>query len=127
MPIAEWNDRRVNAALRRALQRGMTRAALHLEKTIIMKISKGQPPSEPGEPWHVLTGRSRASMTHDIEIGSREIIGRVGSNVVYVRRLELGFAGRDADGRNVNQAPRPAMRPALIEERDEMMRLLALG
>lgn len=115
------------AETRRNLERGMTRAVLHLEKTIILKISKGQPPSEPGEPWHVLTGRSRASMTNQIEVGAREIIGRVGSNVEYVRRLELGFVGTDAAGRNISQAPRPAMRPALLEERDEMLRRLAKG
>lgn len=127
MPQLNWNDKRTSADLRKALERGMTRAVLHLEKTIVKKISKGQPPSKPGEPWHVLSGRSRASMTHQVDVGRREIIGRVGSNVVYVRRLELGFVGRDAAGRNINQAARPAMRPSLVEQREEMMRRLAIG
>lgn len=105
----------------------MTRAMLYLEGRIIRKISRGQPPSKPGEPWHTLYGTSKRSMTHQVEVGNREVIGRVGSNVVYVRRLEFGFVGIDAAGRNINQEPRPAMRPALRESREEIVRRIARG
>jgi hypothetical protein len=44
-----------------------------------------------------------------------------------VRRLEFGFVGIDAAGRNINQEPRPAMRPALRESREEIVRRIARG
>ena len=38
--------------------------------------------------------------------------GVVGTNVVYARRLELGFVGQDKLGRTINQKPRPHIIPA---------------
>src|SRR5690606_2259671 len=117
-----------------------TRGTLHLERKVIEKISIGQPayttasgrlvgldPSKPGEPPHVLSGRLRQSITHQVEVGSNYVRGRVGTNVEYARRLELGFIGTDAAGRNVNQAPRPFLRPTLAEERAEILRRIVRG
>lgn len=61
-------------------------------------------PSRPGEPPHVDTGRLRSSITHEVEETLTGIVGRVGTNVVYGRFLELGTSKMKA---------RPFLRPAL--------------
>jgi len=58
---------------------------------------------------HVKSGRLRSSITHEVE----GLTGRVGSNVEYARRIELGFVGVDSLGRKFNQQPYPYLRPAL--------------
>lgn len=52
------------------------------------------------------------------EVG--KFTGRVGSNVEYARRIELGFVGADALGRVYNQAPQPFLRPALEKNRSKI-------
>jgi hypothetical protein len=67
-------------------------------------------PSKPGQPPHLQSGAYRKSiqaLVHRTDLNS--IVGRVGSNSPYARRLEKGFVGRDKLGRNYNQAPRPHM------------------
>lgn len=125
--ILNWFGVQVTQEVQRQAERGMVRAMIHLEGKVIRKISKGQPPSRPGEPPHVLTGRLRQSITHQVEVVGREVIGRVGTNVEYGRRLELGFVGTDSLGRNVNQAQRPYLRPTLLEERGTCVELIAKG
>lgn len=140
MATITWDARKAKAEILRKVERGMTRATLHLERKVIEKIGTGQParttagghlvgldPSKPGEPPHVLSGRLRQSTTHQVEVGSNYVRGRVGTNVEYARRLELGFTGTDAAGRNVNQAPRPFLRPTLAEERAEILRRIVRG
>lgn len=61
----------------------------------------------------VVTTRLRGSITHEVE----ELAGRVGSNVIYARRVELGFVGVDSLGRKYNQKPRPYLRTALEKNR----------
>jgi len=51
------------------------------------------------------------------------MIGQVGTNLEYARRLELGFVGIDAKGRKYDQAPRPYLRPALEKNRENIKRL----
>jgi len=96
--------------------------------------------SAPGQPPAVDTGRLRASISSnwtgsgmakgkvkspaeaDDGVGqpTKELTGVVGSNVVYARRLELGFVGTDSLGRKYNQAPRPYLRTALEKNRKEI-------
>ena len=66
-------------------------------------------------PPRLLTGALRKSITHDVQIEPRDVVGRVGSNLVYARRLELGYHQTDSLGRNINQEARPYLRPALTE------------
>ena len=70
----------------------------------------GLQPSKPGKPPRTLSGRFKQSITHVVErqVGTMRL--KVGSNVSYARRLELGFVGRDKRGRNVSQAARPWLR-----------------
>lgn len=140
MATITWDTRKPKAEILRKVERGITRGTLYLERKVIEKIGIGQPayttaggrlvgldPSKPGEPPHVLSGRLRQSITHQVEVGSNYVRGRVGTNVEYARRLELGFTGTDAAGRNVNQAPRPFLRPTLAEERTEILRRIVRG
>ena len=46
--------------------------------------------------------------------------GRVGSNVEYARRIELGFVDVDSLGRKYNQPPYPFLRPALEKNRSKI-------
>ena len=65
------------------------------------------------------TSRLRTSITNEVE----ETVGRVGSNVEYARRIEMGFVGTDALGRTYNQAPKPYLRPALEKNRSKILGL----
>ena len=65
------------------------------------------------------TGRLRGSITNEVE----ETIGRVGTNVEYARRIELGFVGTDILGRKYNQKPYPYLRPALEKNRSKILGL----
>jgi len=47
---------------------------------------------------------------------------RVGTILVYSRRLVYGFAGTDGKGRTVFQAARPYMRPALDRSKKKMQK-----
>lgn len=110
------------------LERKFEAAALVIEQGVIRKIRVGQPvrrlpsgrliglnPSRPGEPPKVLYGRLLQSITHEVVRDGHTITARVGTNVIYGRRLELGFVGTDGAGRNVSFAPRPYLRPSLTE------------
>lgn len=61
----------------------------------------------------IVTTRLRGSITHEIE----GLVGRVGSNVEYARRVEMGFVGLDSLGRRYNQKPNPYLRKALETNR----------
>lgn len=137
MTIVSWTPENVMHATTRQLERGMTLAMLAVQATAVKKLSTGQAvrrsksgrlvglgPSTPPDPPHVLTGRLRQSITQEVTVEPNAVVGRVGTNVVYARRLELGFVGTDAAGRNINQAPRPYLRPSLDENRTEILRLL---
>jgi hypothetical protein len=137
MTIVSWTPENVVGATVRQLERGMTLAMFAVQATAVKKLSVGQPvtrtasgrlvglgPSTPPDPPHVLTGRLRQSIETEVVVEPNAVVGRVGTNVVYARRLELGFVGTDALGRNINQEPRPYLRPSLHENQSEILRLL---
>lgn len=137
MAIVSWTPENVEKATIRQLERGMTLGMLAVHATTVKKLSIGQPmertksgnirglnPSVPPNPPHVLTGRLRQSIAWEVVVEPKAVVGRVGTNVVYARRLELGFVGTDALGRNINQEPRPYLRPSLAENRKEILRFL---
>ena len=78
----------------------------------LVAIAKADPaPTAP----RALTGALRTSITHDVQIEPNAVVGRVGSNLVYARRLELGSHGKDG-----NDA-RPYLRPALFENKNRIL------
>jgi hypothetical protein len=137
MAIVSWTPEHVFVPVIRQLERGMTLGMLKVHAATVKRLSIGQPmertksgnirglnPSVPPNPPHVLTGRLRQSIAWEVTVEPNAVVGRVGTNVVYARRLELGFVGTDSLGRNINQEARPYLRPSLEENRNEIIRLL---
>lgn len=84
----------------------------------------GSNPSIPPEPPKKVTARLFQSIATRVKTNSREVVGSIGTNVEYARRLELGFTGTDALGRNYNQAPRPFLRRMLGEQKTALKSIL---
>lgn len=124
--------------LRLRIVAGMERAALWVEGEVKRSFQPGtgraskrggkiHRASAPGEPPAVDTGRLRSSITHDVQVQGNEVVGLVGTNIEYARRLELGFVGTDRLGRTVNQAARPFLRPAVFNNKAEIIRQMETG
>ena len=107
MPVHMTDNRRQSkTALRKMVQKKLTRGALLIEREAKLSMKGGGKPhgaSQPGHPPHVDTGRLRSSITHEVQASKNEIIARVGTNVVYGKWLELGTSRMQA---------RPWLRPA---------------
>jgi hypothetical protein len=68
--------------------------------------------SKPGEVPRVQTGRLRAG--YMVEMDDQGLpVGRMGTNVIYARAIELGFLER-------NLQPRPHVRPAIASCESQM-------
>ncbi len=114
MATINWHGPAVQAQIRAELGRRIDAACIAVEnhaKELIStegtgagagRLSYGASPSAPGDPPHVQTGRLRGSIAHERD----GLVGRVGTNVIYGRFLELG-TGR--------MAARPWLRRALGE------------
>jgi len=111
------------------LLRGLERAGIIAEAETIRLINTGQPvgrtssgrlkglnPSTPPDPPHVLTGQLKQSTTHEVGVDTKGPYMRFGSRTVYAARLEFGFVGTDALGRNISQEARPYVRRVLAEQ-----------
>lgn len=60
---------------------------------------------------------------HARRVGRRGVVGLWGvRGVVYARRIELGFQGKDAAGRVIDAPPFPYLRPAAIAEYPKLAR-----
>lgn len=106
----------------------MNTAVVFLQGDIKRSLNVGNPggrnPSKPGQPPRKVTARLFNSIFGKVIRNGSQIIGVVGTNVIYGRRLELGFVGKDSAGRNYDQAPRPFIRPAFTRNRDRVKRIL---
>lgn len=129
-----WKGKKVEGELAALVEQRMRLAAAFVEGQVKRKISILNPsphrsPSAPGEPPRVVTGHLRANITHQVIRSGPRVTGVVGATraVPYARRLELGFSGTDAKGRNVDQAPRPYLVPTVIENRKKIGEILAGG
>lgn len=133
----DWRGDDVERVIRARVSRNMDQATLWLQGQVRKSINRSQPfrrtadgdrvglsPSAPGEPPKKLTENLVRNIATDKRESPLEITGVVGTNVEYARRLELGFTGRDAAGRNVDQAPRPFLRPALANNLTAIARFL---
>lgn len=94
------------------IDKALLKAGYLVEKDV--KKSFGTSPSPPGGPPGVLTGTLRRSIATRLIPGNAQ----VGTNVVYARRLELGFE---------SQEPRPYLYPALKRNRAEIIRIISKG
>lgn len=108
----------------------MTVATIYVRDKAKQAVNRGNAdgrnPSKEGEPPKKVTGRLQTSIVQVVTVEEKRVIGRVGSNVVYARRLELGFFGVDSAGRHVSQAPRPYLRPAIENNRSALTKILGL-
>lgn len=68
------------------------------------------PASRVGESPHKRTGTLQRGFDFRVKTSLFAVALRIFTNVPYSRRLEFGFVGTDALGRNVNQGPRPYWR-----------------
>lgn len=131
-----WDSKKIVRAVKVLVGKRMTGAMLLLQGDVQRRISRGQPvvrsgktlrgldPSAVGEAPKVVSSRLRTSITHRVDDEGDTIVGRVGTNVPYARRLELGFFGTDSRGRNINQGARPFLRPALAENLGRLANML---
>jgi hypothetical protein len=87
----------------------------------------GLDPSLPGESPKVVTAALKNSIVGRVDDEQDAVRGFVGSPLIYARRLELGFVGADSMGRTVNQAPRPYLRPAVLENRKRILETISHG
>lgn len=127
----DWNGPEVKKLFGDLIEKNMKKATLWLKGEVQRSINRGNAdglsPSAPGEPPKKVSTRLFQSIATQVERDDRAIVGRIGTNVEYARRLELGFTGTDSAGRTVDQAERPFLRPALRNNRDALNRLVARG
>lgn len=132
--VIDWRGEKLIRELCDLTAQRMRKAMVFTEGAVKKKISVGQPirstasgrivgldPSKATQPPHVLTGRLRTSITHDVDMtrGRRcKVLGLVGTNVKYARHLELGTS---------RMAARPFLRPALAESRKRIASILIRG
>lgn len=97
-----------------------------IKRSINVGNRDGKHPSAPGTPPRKVSSQLFQSIAAPApEKVKGEIRGLVGSNKEYARRLEKGFVGTDARGRNVNQAPRPYIIPAFYRNIREIAAILS--
>ena len=107
-----WYGAQFKLVIDQAALAAIKEACILVETTAKESIGLVTPPSPPGHAPAAPTGTLKARITHEIDVANMS--GRVGTNLEYARRLELGFVGQDSLGRTYNQAPRPYLRPALF-------------
>jgi len=61
------------------------------------------------------TGRLRQSITHDVEQDGSTVVGKVGTNLLYGKFLELGTS---------KMAPRPWLRPSLEVNKQKIKEII---
>lgn len=124
----EWRGEQVMAGIAAKLAKNMGAATLYVQGQTQRKLNRGNArgtdPSKPGEPPKKVTGRLFQSITTRVVADMNSVRGQIGTNVEYARRLELGFTGTDSRGAVIDQAPRPFLRPALIEAETAIKRIL---
>jgi hypothetical protein len=101
----------------------------NIRRRLNISNNKGANPSAEGESPHKGTGRLQKSIViGPIRKEGHLLIAPVGSNDLLgkVRRLEFGFKGTDSAGRNINQGPRPYLRPGLTESYPAIKKILGL-
>jgi HK97 gp10 family phage protein len=95
----------------------MARAAIivETEAKLLLNLAAYPPASAPGDPPHKRTGTLGRSIQNEVLKDEKELVGRVGTNLVYGRWLELGTSQME---------PRPYLRPALTKSMRRIKPLL---
>lgn len=114
-------------AVRKAAEKEMSKRLARVGAVMVSETRRlinrsnrdGTMPSLAGEPPKKVSGTLQRNQRFEVRKSARGLTLRFGSNTAYQRRLELGFAGSDAAGRAVVQQPRPHLRVALANKRQE--------
>jgi hypothetical protein len=107
-------EAQVRQALESHLAGNLEDAASHYQERLRDKIGiQGPPRSTAGNPPHMDTTDLHESIEHQVDAAS--LTARISSDMPYAASLEIG-------GGNV--AARPAWVPTLIEEADELGRII---
>jgi hypothetical protein len=126
-----WQGDEVYEKLIRLITDRTQKAAVYLQGEVRKEINRGnrsgKNPSLPGEPPKKVTAALFRSINWAVRVTPEKIIGFVGTGLIYARRLELGFIGRDSAGRTINQAPRPFLRSTLKSRWEQIQRILKTG
>jgi hypothetical protein len=127
----EWRQdafmRSVEATTEKKLEMASTVVKDNIKVLINRGNSDGRHPSLPGEPPKKVTGRLFRSIAFVIRREGKQLVSRIGTDVPYGRRLELGYAGTDSSGRTYHQASRPFLRPGLQRSLGVMRRIFGIG
>lgn len=99
-----WNEAEYEKLLRIPVMGDLARRAIRVESAAKRSMGQEAPPSTPGHPPAVVTGRLRASITWRPGRDAISPYVDVGSAVVYAPYVELGTS---------RMAARPYLRPAL--------------
>lgn len=109
----KWNGPQLQALIDAEMKRRLNAAGIVVSNHAKELVSvPGPAPSAPGEPFHTQTGRGRGSIAWEVS----GMVCRIGTNVRYLRWLELGTS---------KVAARPWLRRALAERHAALARLLA--
>lgn len=125
----KWHGDKLNTKLKGEMRRAFDRVGLLVAGDIKDSMlgqrgpAAGRYVSPEGEPPAIQTARLVGSITHELIPDGV----RIGTNVEYAKRLELGYIGTDAKGRHIQQGPRPFMLPALVRNRNRIAKELARG
>jgi HK97 gp10 family phage protein len=109
---------KVQAAIEREMRQRIKECCVLVKyKGVTKRVRKGKliygaNPSKPGEPPHKQKGRLHGSVAFTVD----GLIGRVGTNVLYGKFLELGTR---------RMAARPWLRRALKEKESEIKTILS--
>lgn len=106
-----WKDKLVIAEVNMVARKTLADACNLVVNVTRSSIGTVSAPSPAGHAPATVSGDLKRKT--QAELHPTKLYGRVGNNIDYGRRLELGFTGVDSIGRRYNQAPRPYLRPAL--------------
>ena len=121
--------RRRSANIRTDMGRAITNACVLVERTakkgmadteidstkVYKRRSVSHSPSVDFDYPAIDTGRLMQSVTHDVEVDGSETVGRVGTNLVYGKWLEMG---------TTKMSPRRWLKPSLAINRDKINKLI---
>ena len=125
MPVNyKWYGAQFKLVVDAAALAALKEACILVQDTAKLSIGTVTSPSPAGHAPASVTGTLKGRITHEID--KTAMMGRVGTNLEYARRLELGFVGVDSLGRHYTQAPRPYLRPALEKNRATIKKLFGV-
>lgn len=119
--------RRAGDVLEQRMGKAVAWTVGYVKVSINRGNADGKNPSKPGEPPKKVSGLLFSKIAGVVVRTRTEVLGFVGANVVYARRLELGFVGRDRTGANIDQKPRPFLRPAVARNWARLQQILNDG